>query len=194
MSRGICLVELHTTLEASQLFTLLSSMNPAFVIDDCQVTVNYGKRNASLAHMTTNNTNAAIVALAAAQWRNLNEDNPPHNNSVNETQNVLAKSTNSKKLSSVIVNGIEYKKYEPPVISLFQFDESSGYYYDSTTGFYYDSNTQYYYNPVFIYFISIFSLNSFKNEKFYEILLKFNLKAKSTIHVLERQQSNLFAH
>lgn len=46
--RGVCFVELHTTLEASQLFTLLSSLSSGFVIDDYPLSVGYAKRNVPL--------------------------------------------------------------------------------------------------------------------------------------------------
>ena len=151
ISRGICLVELHTTLEASQLFTLLSSLSSEFIIDDSLVQVNYGKRNVSLAHTTATTSNAAIAALAAAQWRNLDEDLPSNNNyKTNSVTNSSASVAN--KLGTVCINGVEYPKYETPDTSTFQLDESSGYYYDSNTGFYFDSNTQYYYNSVNVWF------------------------------------------
>ncbi|CAG2160271.1 unnamed protein product [Oppiella nova] len=142
ISRGMCLVELNSTLEASQLFTLLSSMSMGFVIDDSVVQVNYGKRNATLGQINTN-SNAAIVALAAAQWKNLDET---HSKKTPVPSNSGRSSMSSNKLGTVCVKGVEYQKYETPNISSFQLDESSGYYYDSTTGFYYDSNTQYFYN------------------------------------------------
>lgn len=144
VSRGICLVELHTTLEASQLFTLLSSMNYDFVIDDFQVQVNYGKRNVSLAHITNNTSHAATAALAAAQWRNLGEDSSKAKTNAHPSSVIL----NASDLGTVCVNGVEYPRYKEPDITSFQLDETSGYHYDATTGFYYDSNTQYYYNPV----------------------------------------------
>ncbi|XP_054168567.1 RNA-binding protein 5-like isoform X2 [Oppia nitens] len=143
ISRGMCLVELHTTLEASQLFTLLSSLNLGFIIDDSLVQVNYGKRNVTFGQTMNCNPNAAIIALAAAQWRNLDEDNLDLNTNTKQTQ---SKTISTTQLSTSKTKGNECLKYETPDVSTFVLDETSGYYYDATTGFYYDANTQYYYN------------------------------------------------
>jgi hypothetical protein len=40
------------------------------------------------------------------------------------------------------------KVYQPPDVSQFTYDETSGYYYDYTTGFYYDATSQYYFNSL----------------------------------------------
>lgn len=45
-----------------------------------------------------------------------------------------------------IPNGMDGKKYPPPDVTQYQYDETSGFYYDPSTGLYYDSNSQYYYN------------------------------------------------
>lgn len=147
VSRGICLVELHTTLEASELFSLLSSITNGFIIDDYSVQISYGKRSSSAAQININAVNAASVALAAAQWTNQKDDVPMENKanaSVYSSHNIDNASSSS---ANVIVNGIEFKKYPIPNVATYQYDESSGYYYDSSTGYYYDSNTQYYYDP-----------------------------------------------
>jgi len=54
----------------------------------------------------------------------------------------------SEKIRSdtVIVDGVEYKRYPPPDTSTYQYDETSGYYYDPVSTLYYDANSQYYYN------------------------------------------------
>lgn len=49
-------------------------------------------------------------------------------------------------LGTVIVEGVEYKKYPSPDVSTYQYDESSGYYYDPLSTLYYDANSQYYFN------------------------------------------------
>ena len=51
-----------------------------------------------------------------------------------------------KEQSSVVVGGVEYKKYPAPDTSKYQYDETSGYYYDPVSTLYYDANSQYYYN------------------------------------------------
>lgn len=145
ISRGICLVELHTTVEASQLFTLLSSMSPGFSIDEHIVSVNYGKRNAPSTQLINTNVNAASVALAAAQWTNQRE-NPVETarQSTYSAQSYTSSFTVSKSaqksnqnLGKVFVNGVEYKKYRAPKPASFQYDETSRYYYDSDTGKFY---------------------------------------------------------
>lgn len=154
LSRGVCAVELHSTSEASQLFTMLSSCNPVFSIDNNEVALNYGRKppmqmpgslplggmmmgpsgmpvstsGGTLYHQTKNS--AASAALAAAQWTNQSNN-----------------AGNSSSVSHVTVNGVQYKVFPPPDTSKYQHEPTSGYYYDPSTGFYYDANTHYYYNP-----------------------------------------------
>ena len=52
----------------------------------------------------------------------------------------------SKDKGTVIVDGVEYKKYSTPDTSSYQYDDTSGYYYDPVSTLYYDANSQYYYN------------------------------------------------
>merc|ERR1719219_2371560 len=49
-------------------------------------------------------------------------------------------------LGSVIVDGVEYRRYETPDVSTYIYDDTSGYYYDATSTLYYDANSQYYFN------------------------------------------------
>ncbi|RWS06803.1 RNA-binding protein 5-like protein [Dinothrombium tinctorium] len=153
LSRGICFVELHTTLEASQLFTLLSSLNPGFIVDDYPLTVSYAKRNMPSTHMNACAVNAASVALAAAQWTNQTDNQISASSEAysNTTQTIVAAQSDQHKslnqLGTVVVNGVAYQKYPPPDTSKYQYDSTSGYYYDPTTGLYYDSKSHYYYNP-----------------------------------------------
>ena len=72
-SKGACFVELHTTLEASQLFAILTSQSAGFIIDNCPASVYYAKRNPSGANSGSNASNVASAALAAAQWANQSE-------------------------------------------------------------------------------------------------------------------------
>jgi len=48
--------------------------------------------------------------------------------------------------NTVVVDGVEYKKFPPPDTSKYQYDETSGYYYDKVSTLYYDTNSQYYFN------------------------------------------------
>ncbi|XP_054720113.1 RNA-binding protein 5-like isoform X2 [Uloborus diversus] len=162
-SRGYAFVELNSTSEAIQLYELLLSMQGNFYVDGRQVTVSYAKR--SLAQRNSSGSaNAAIVALAAAQWTNQKQDDTGYDQyyGANSTSAGAASGTENASnptydssvpnqahmasLGTVVVNGVTYYKYPLPDISTYQYDESSGYYYDATTGLYYDANSQYYYN------------------------------------------------
>lgn len=164
-TRCICFVELHTTLEASQLFTLLCSSNPGFVVDGYPLKVCYAKRNVS-SSIAPRVSNVASVALAAAQWTNQSEQNQStmtNSDSISRDPTISAGPTviganshsvvdssennNLVSLGTVSVNGVLYPKYPTPDTSTYQYDENSGYYYDSTNGLYYDANSHYYYNP-----------------------------------------------
>lgn len=155
-SRGYAFVELNSTSEAIQLYELLLSMAGNFFVDGRQVTVSYAKRNLA-SRNSSGNVNAAIVALAAAQWTNQKQDDSSTydqyygvtSSSSTATSNMDYSVPNQAQMTSlgtVIVSGISYYKYPPPDISTYQFDESSNYYYDAATGLYYDANSQYYYN------------------------------------------------
>ncbi|GFY43686.1 RNA-binding protein 10, partial [Trichonephila inaurata madagascariensis] len=72
-SRGYAFVELNSTSEAIQLYELLLSMGGNFYVDGRQVTVSYAKRSLA-SRNSSGSANAAIVALAAAQWTNQKQD------------------------------------------------------------------------------------------------------------------------
>ncbi|GFT35006.1 RNA-binding protein 10 [Nephila pilipes] len=162
-SRGYAFVELNSTSEAIQLYELLLSMGGNFYVDGRQVTVSYAKRSLA-SRNSSGSANAAIVALAAAQWTNQKQDDSyDQYYGVSSTAATVAPSTadaaqfstldssvpnqaQMASLGTVIVSGVTYYKYPLPDISTYQYDESSGYYYDSVTGLYYDANSQYYYN------------------------------------------------
>lgn len=135
--RNMCTLELHSVYESTQLFNLISSITGGFVIDDCLVSLSYGQRIESSVAAASSfaSQNAAMAALAAAQWKNLDD-------SKNKS---LGKASS---LGTVSLNGMEYTKYATPDYASFQFDATSGYFYDPSTGFYYDSNSQYFYNSV----------------------------------------------
>ncbi|XP_035218454.1 RNA-binding protein 5-like isoform X3 [Stegodyphus dumicola] len=162
-SRGYAFVELNSTSEAIQLYELLLSMAGNFYVDGRQVTVSYAKRSLA-SRNSSGSANAAIVALAAAQWTNQKQEDSSYDQYYGVTasaggtsaltdgsqkQNFDTSVPNQAHMASmgtVIVNGVTYYKYPLPDISTYQYDESSGYYYDATTGLYYDANSQYYYN------------------------------------------------
>ena len=156
LTRGSCFVELHTTLEASQLFTMLSSLNTGFIVDDNLISVCYAKRNTQPNHFTYCASSAASVALAAAQWTNQIDSTHLSSSTSSNSLTTLSlansavsldlKNFEKINLGAVTVNGITYQKYPSPDPSKFQYDESSKYYFDSSTGLYYDANSQYYYN------------------------------------------------
>lgn len=137
---NVCTLEVHSVYEAVQLYSIITSMEDGFIIDDNQVSIAYGRRfdlqSSAASNFAVSNAskNAAMAALAAAQWKNLDEAT---------TSKGKGK---TKRPTMVTVNGIEYQKYDEPDYNSFQFDATSGYYYDSKTGFYYDSNSQYFYN------------------------------------------------
>lgn len=157
-SRRQCFVELHTTLEATQLFTLISSLTDGIVVDDYHLTVSYAKRNSSRAQLTSKCTDAASAALAAAQWTNQSEQDvyshsgilsyrdPSENLNFDGKLNDPSKSESVRDLGTVSVNGIIYSKYSTPDPSSYQYDENSGFYHDASTGLYYDTKSRYYYN------------------------------------------------
>ncbi|GFV96312.1 RNA-binding protein 5 [Trichonephila clavipes] len=161
-SRGYAFVELNSTSEAIQLYELLLSMGGNFYVDGRQVTVSYAKRSLA-SRNSSGSANAAIVALAAAQWTNQKQDDSyDQYYGVSSSAAVTSSTADATQFSTldtsvpnqaqmaslgtIIVNGVTYYKYPLPDISTYQYDESSGYYYDSATGLYYDANSQYYYN------------------------------------------------
>lgn len=140
---NMCSVELHSVYEASELFSIIASMSDGLTIDDQLVSISYGQRMETsmiAANTSFTSQNAAMAALAAAQWKNLDDDDPAKKPKPNNST--------QPKLSTVTLNGVEYTKYNPPDYNSFQYDSSSGFYYDATTGYYYDSNSKYFYNSV----------------------------------------------
>lgn len=137
--QNMCILELHSVLEATQVFNAISSISSGFVIDDSLVSLSFGPRmdNASVAANSFASQNAAMAALAAAQWKNLDDSS--------STSKSPEKSVS---LGSITLNDLEYTRYTAPNYASFQLDATSGYYYDASTGFYYDSSSQYFYNSV----------------------------------------------
>ncbi|KAI7693125.1 RNA-binding protein 5 [Sarcoptes scabiei] len=136
-STNVCYLELHSIYEASDLLEIILSMPSGFMMDNHIITVTYGKRSESIIPSSSfAPKNAALAALAAAQWKNLDD-----------TSKTLPLSSSSKpEPATVMIKGVSYTKYPFPDYDSFQYDSTSGFYYDRTTGFYYDSNSQYFYN------------------------------------------------
>merc|ERR1719245_550832 len=63
-----------------------------------------------------------------------------------DVNNKTSDKKSSKDKGTVVVDGVEYKKYSTPDTSSYQYDDTSGYYYDPVSTLYYDANSQYYYN------------------------------------------------
>lgn len=152
---NMCSVELHSVYEASELYSIIALMPDGLTIDDQLVSISYGQRMetsmiAATASLTSQN--AAMAALAAAQWKNLDED---------DFSKKPKQVTTQAKLNKVTVNGVEYTKYNPPDYNSFQYDSSSGFHYDASTGYYYDSNSKYFYNSVSEIFTYFFLINAF---------------------------------
>ena len=141
--RGVCFLELHTTTEAIQLNAMMVSMDTRFLADSqsTPLFISYAKRNSASLQTAAVASNAASVALAAAQW-------------TNQTDTFATSHT----IPTVTVNGAVYPKYPTPDPSKFQHEETSGYYYDPTTTLYYDKKSTYYYNSTnqqYLYWCSI---------------------------------------
>lgn len=133
--RGVCYLELHTTHEATQLMSLISSIDTACLTDrlpSSPLLVSYVKRTSASAVSPATATHAASLALAAAQW-------------TNQKQQLTAE---PPQLGTVNINGCMYQKYPSPDPSKFVLEEKSGFYYDHTTRLYYDSKSKYYYNSL----------------------------------------------
>uniref|UniRef100_A0A8C4GW13 RNA binding motif protein 5 n=1 Tax=Dicentrarchus labrax TaxID=13489 RepID=A0A8C4GW13_DICLA len=116
-NRGFAFVQLSSPLEASQLLSVLQSLQPPLKLDGKTIGVDYAKSarkdSAQPDGIRASALSVASTAIAAAQW------------------------------SSSQVSG--YYLFAPDT-STYQYDEASGYYYDPQTGLYYDHSSQYYYN------------------------------------------------
>ena len=56
-----------------------------------------------------------------------------------DASNKVSDKKSSKDKGTVIVDGVEYKKYNTPDTSTYQYDDTSGYYYDPVSTLYYDA-------------------------------------------------------
>uniref|UniRef100_A0AAX7VEV5 RNA binding motif protein 5 n=1 Tax=Astatotilapia calliptera TaxID=8154 RepID=A0AAX7VEV5_ASTCA len=134
-NRGFAFVQLSSPLEASQLLTILQSLQPPLKLDGKTVGVDFAKsaRKDSVPPegIRASALSVASTAIAAAQWSSSQGFFPPSPTSQTHPLAVAA-----QQAASVSV----------PDTSMYQYDESSGYYYDPQTGLYYDPGSQYYYN------------------------------------------------
>uniref|UniRef100_A0A3B3BVP2 RNA binding motif protein 5 n=1 Tax=Oryzias melastigma TaxID=30732 RepID=A0A3B3BVP2_ORYME len=159
-NRGFAFVQLSTPLEASQLLTILQSLQPPLKLDGKTVGVDFAKSarkdSAQTDVIRASVLSVASTAIAAAQW------------SSSQVYGLVLPSTLLLKLRiHMLVSSLEAAHPDSfkwflsmmmsyrltricisavPNPSAYQYDESSGYYYDPQTGLYYDSSSQYYYN------------------------------------------------
>uniref|UniRef100_A0AAX7TFS7 RNA binding motif protein 5 n=1 Tax=Astatotilapia calliptera TaxID=8154 RepID=A0AAX7TFS7_ASTCA len=129
-NRGFAFVQLSSPLEASQLLTILQSLQPPLKLDGKTVGVDFAKsaRKDSVPPegIRASALSVASTAIAAAQWS----------------------SSQKKGFASYLplFQCFCFVFVAVPDTSMYQYDESSGYYYDPQTGLYYDPGSQYYYN------------------------------------------------
>uniref|UniRef100_A0A8C2WEZ2 RNA binding motif protein 5 n=1 Tax=Cyclopterus lumpus TaxID=8103 RepID=A0A8C2WEZ2_CYCLU len=146
-NRGFAFVQLSSPLEASQLLTILQSLQPPLKLDGKTIGVDYAKSarkdSSQPDGIRASALSVASTAIAAAQWSSsqLQQGSGPTSDYIalpdgyaQQTQHVLFHMC----LLAVSVAA--------PDTSAYQYDKSSGYYYDPQTGLYYDPSSQYYYN------------------------------------------------
>ena len=125
-----CFVELHTTMEATQLLNLISSVDNSSISSSTPLKVSYARRRGQGLTPIASKSNAATAALAAAKWTNQSEG------------------PSTPELATVVVNGVAYQKFPTPDPSKFVLETTSGFYYDHATRLYFDSKSKYYYNSI----------------------------------------------
>lgn len=154
-SRGICLVELRSIMEAHQLYNRLTSIRPPFEIDGNVLISSFGRKH-PLLQPQVSASSAASAALEAAQWTNrstnshetesrLTEDTSQSRHKDPESS-VISKQATISSLGTINIDGLVYKKWPIPDITTYVLEEKSGFLYDHLTGYYYDSNSRYYYD------------------------------------------------
>uniref|UniRef100_G3N735 RNA binding motif protein 5 n=1 Tax=Gasterosteus aculeatus aculeatus TaxID=481459 RepID=G3N735_GASAC len=132
-NRGFAFVQLSSPLEASQLLTILQSLQPPLKLDGKTIGVDYAKSARKDSNQSDGIRGSALsvasTAIAAAQWSSSQVAWPSGEYYViNDVSHVPLVSVAS------------------PDASTYQYDESSGYYYHPQSGLYYDPGSQYYYN------------------------------------------------
>uniref|UniRef100_A0A8C9YFM9 RNA binding motif protein 5 n=1 Tax=Sander lucioperca TaxID=283035 RepID=A0A8C9YFM9_SANLU len=134
-NRGFAFVQLSSPLEASQLLTILQSLQPPLKLDGKTIGVDYAKSarkdSAQPDGIRASALSVASTAIAAAQW----------------SSSQLQQGSGTTSGYIALPEGYaQQTQVTAPHTSTYQYDESSGYYYDPQTGLYYDPSSQYYYN------------------------------------------------
>uniref|UniRef100_A0A665UX97 RNA-binding protein 5-B-like n=1 Tax=Echeneis naucrates TaxID=173247 RepID=A0A665UX97_ECHNA len=161
-NRGFAFVQLSSPLEASQLLTILQSLQPPLKLDGKTIGVDYAKSARKDSAQPDGNRASALsvasTAIAAAQW---SSSQLQQGSNATTDYIVLPEGfAQQAQVSSEKKSQLDYfpKSFSPishvllllpvaaPDTSTYQYDESSGYYYDPQTGLYYDPSSQYYYN------------------------------------------------
>uniref|UniRef100_A0A8C2WCB7 RNA binding motif protein 5 n=1 Tax=Cyclopterus lumpus TaxID=8103 RepID=A0A8C2WCB7_CYCLU len=139
-NRGFAFVQLSSPLEASQLLTILQSLQPPLKLDGKTIGVDYAKSarkdSSQPDGIRASALSVASTAIAAAQW---------------SSSQVSGFYLCCFVLQSHFVHVLFHMcllavSVAAPDTSAYQYDKSSGYYYDPQTGLYYDPSSQYYYN------------------------------------------------
>uniref|UniRef100_A0A8C9YC99 RNA binding motif protein 5 n=1 Tax=Sander lucioperca TaxID=283035 RepID=A0A8C9YC99_SANLU len=141
-NRGFAFVQLSSPLEASQLLTILQSLQPPLKLDGKTIGVDYAKSarkdSAQPDGIRASALSVASTAIAAAQWSSSQVSG------FYLCCSVFLSNLNLLHLKFPELSGVTL--LSAPHTSTYQYDESSGYYYDPQTGLYYDPSSQYYYN------------------------------------------------
>uniref|UniRef100_A0A3Q3NNF2 RNA-binding protein 5-like n=1 Tax=Mastacembelus armatus TaxID=205130 RepID=A0A3Q3NNF2_9TELE len=168
-NRGFAFVQLSSPLEASQLLTILQSLQPPLKLDGKTIGVDYAKsaRKDSVQPdgIRASALSVASTAIAAAQWSSSQVSglylflSAPGIQTLVPTASGVVISQTAQVYQPVIISQpaiqVDVKaashlfaadRTTVPDTSTYQYDESSGYYYDPKTGLYYDPSSQYYYN------------------------------------------------
>uniref|UniRef100_A0A4W6F1P3 RNA binding motif protein 5 n=1 Tax=Lates calcarifer TaxID=8187 RepID=A0A4W6F1P3_LATCA len=162
-NRGFAFVQLSSPLEASQLLTILQSLQPPLKLDGKTIGVDYAKSarkdSAQPDGIRASALSVASTAIAAAQWSSsqvsgfyllfaLQSVVTSASSVVTTTVSAAPAASTSSKITkaSFVSHVLLLVSVAVPDTSTYQYDESSGYYYDPQTGLYYDPSSQYYYN------------------------------------------------
>uniref|UniRef100_A0A8C9YHI0 RNA binding motif protein 5 n=1 Tax=Sander lucioperca TaxID=283035 RepID=A0A8C9YHI0_SANLU len=158
-NRGFAFVQLSSPLEASQLLTILQSLQPPLKLDGKTIGVDYAKSarkdSAQPDGIRASALSVASTAIAAAQWSSSQVSGFYLCCSVFLTQQTARVCTAplltpaAATVATVVCafpTANTTGEITAPHTSTYQYDESSGYYYDPQTGLYYDPSSQYYYN------------------------------------------------
>eukprot|EP00064_Thunnus_orientalis_P003191 superscaffoldBa00000253_g3200 len=166
-NRGFAFVQLSSPLEASQLLTILQSLQPPLKLDGKTIGVDYAKSARKELHtastaapgmktaipaptgvvicQTAQVYQPVIIGQPAIQSHQLVRPADASQQAASICTASLVTPAASTVTTAVCAAPTANTSAVPDT-STYQYDESSGYYYDPQTGLYYDPNSQYYYN------------------------------------------------